>query len=131
MSIVFSTFLSTQNTYIFFVDSRMIESCFSNNAKRIGHVHLLEYLMAKHRRIASLSLCSCSNIYFKYEEGEDTHFFGCFSFSFMHYAFCELPNSRILPITVALIASRIGVKYLRGSYTSVSAASASRTAFVP
>ena len=33
----------------------------------------------------------------------------------LYYAFCELPNSRILPITVSLIASRIGVKYLRGS----------------
>ena len=35
-------------------------------------------------------------------------------FAFL-YAFCELPNSRILPITVVLIASRAGAKYLRGS----------------
>ena len=28
----------------------------------------------------------------------------------LFYAFCELPNSRIFPITVSLIASRIGAK---------------------
>lgn len=33
----------------------------------------------------------------------------------LNYAFCALPNSRILPTTVVLIASRAGAKNLRGS----------------
>ena len=43
---------------------------------------------------------------------------GGFRFS-SNYAWLEEPNSRILPITVALIASRAGPRYLRGSYSSV------------
>ena len=50
-------------------------------------------------------------------------------FSNRHYALFEEPNSRILPITVSLIASRAGPRYLRGSYSSGFAASVSRTAF--
>ena len=50
-------------------------------------------------------------------------------FSNRNYALFEEPNSRILPITVSLIASRAGPRYLRGSYSSGFAASVSRTAF--
>src|SRR5699024_12838520 len=45
-----------------------------------------------------------------------------------YLALVEVPNSLILPITVALIASRAGPKYLRGSYISLSLSKASRTA---
>lgn len=46
------------------------------------------------------------------------------------YALFEEPNSRILPITVSLIASRPGLKNLRGSYTLESVLNTSRTTFV-
>ena len=49
---------------------------------------------------------------------------------FVYYALFELPNSRIFPITVSLIASRAGPKYLRGSYTFLSLSKISRITFV-
>ncbi len=45
------------------------------------------------------------------------------------YALPEEPNSRIFPITVSLIVSRAGPKYLRGSYSFGFAANTSRTTF--
>ncbi len=50
-------------------------------------------------------------------------------FRFSCYALPDDPNSFIFPATVVLIASRAGPMYLRGSYSSGLAASASRTAF--
>lgn len=45
----------------------------------------------------------------------------------IYSAFPDEPNSRILPLTVSLMASRAGPKYLRGSYISGFSAKTSRT----
>lgn len=46
----------------------------------------------------------------------------------IYLARLDVPNSLILPLTVSLIASRAGPKYLRGSYTSWSLFNTSLTA---